>query len=163
MMHVYQAQNWIGRDISDLCKNTIFHVAAIINDTSGCGALEYHINHKQTIFVHTRIKHPSCSMRWWGMWWRAKEVNSNGDCHFDAVLHQHDSKIEVFVLPYITMIFIFNVFVLVYEEELFVSKNKLSNWKSRKRKSSMMATRNFALFPISWHLVFLHQDLARES
>ena len=54
-------------------------------------------------------------------------MNSNGDCHFDAVLHQHDSKIEVFVLPYIAMIFIFIVFVLVYEEELFVSKNKLSN------------------------------------
>ena len=38
-----------------------------------------------------------------------KEVNSNGDCHSEVAFHQFDSKIEVFVLPYIAKISIFNV------------------------------------------------------
>ena len=60
----------------------------------------------QTVLVHTQAKNPSCSVKWRGVWWRAKEVNSNGDFLSEAEFHQLDSKIEMFVLPDKAMMFL---------------------------------------------------------
>ena len=55
-------------------------------------------------------------------------MNSNGDCLSEVAFHQLDSKIEMFVLPDIVMIYTFNVFVLFFEKQLFKSsRDKLSN------------------------------------
>ena len=55
-------------------------------------------------------------------------MNSNSDYLSEAAFHQLDGKIEMFVLPDIAMICIFNVFVLFFEKQLFKSsRDKLSN------------------------------------
>ena len=147
MLHVFWTQKWIWENISDLCDSAIFHFAfhsTTISNANGSDAFKpiLSINSDylcpftskitiwQCVMMGNVIEWEGSELKWWLPFWSGVP-----------------STAILFVLPYIAMISISNVFVISYEKYLFkLSKNKLLNWKFGKGKFSMAATHSFALF-----------------